>query len=479
VATRRTSTASTSSVPGGAGPTALPWPFVRSLATLALAGVAVRVGIVLATPGWSLTTDGWRFFDLARSAMKGTAFIPPLYPAFIRAVWWVTGEGIAPVRFAQCLAGGLTVALTGLLAARLAPDPARSVRAGKLAAAAAAFAPPLLFADVAVLSEGLTAFLLLAFLLLADRAESRESRWAGGAAGLVAGLAVLMRAPLLLWVLVRWAAAAASRGRAPGVRQRAALVAVAALATIAPWTARNAALFGRVIPVSSNGGYNFWKSFHPACEGTEDSRGIDYTVLEGMPEADLDGWGYRQGLRFIQRDPVRAVRLAILKQGYFWGFERLFAMGLRDGIWGRIPRPVGLAGVAAIGLTQLLWLFAAPAGLAAGRWGGLRRDTLLLVGWTALTHLVFIGEARYHAPLVPLLLAASAVTLVGGAGTGTVRGWNRRRLAGVTAALALPVLLFWGFEIALQCPEAASLIARPGGEVGSAASPQQASVPAR
>ena len=418
------------------------------LTGIALAATAVRIAVILATPDWSLTTDGRRFFVLARSGMEGTAFVPPLYPLFVRLVWRLAGDGIPAVRLVQAVAGGVTVFLTGLLAGRLAPEARRARRCALWGAGLAAAAPSLVFTDVVLLGEWLTGLLLMGFLVATD-CMAREGGLAvrsAVVAGVLSGLSALTRAPLVGWIGGRALLAGLRAGERRG-RVRAAAVALAALATIAPWTLRNAAVFGRLVPVSTNGGYNFWKSFHPSCEGTENSRNIDYSVLAGIPEGQLDAWGFRQGLVFIRKDPLRVVPLALLKQGYFWGTERLFAIGVRDGTWGPMSRPVVLAVGAALALTQLLWLLLAPAGLAAARAGPLRSDVLLLIAWTAATHLVFIGEARYHMPLVPMLLAASAGTIAGGSASGAIRGWTRLRLATLTAAIALPIMAFWAFEV--------------------------------
>src|SRR3989442_209496 len=90
---------------------------------------------------------------------------------------WVTGELstdkktwglIGPVSIAQSLMGGLTILLTGILAGRFAP-PATSRRASIVAASLASFAPPLVLADLTLMSESLAAFLIAAFLAAAGR----------------------------------------------------------------------------------------------------------------------------------------------------------------------------------------------------------------------------------------------------------------------------------------------------------------------
>jgi len=90
---------------------------------IALAGVVARILLVLATPAWTLSTDGVRFVRLAATGMEGTAFIPPLYPFFIRAVGALAGTAaLAPLRLTQSILGGATILLAATLARRLAPE---------------------------------------------------------------------------------------------------------------------------------------------------------------------------------------------------------------------------------------------------------------------------------------------------------------------------------------------------------------------
>ncbi|MEE9227284.1 MAG: hypothetical protein V3U66_06075, partial [Acidobacteriota bacterium] len=137
----------------------------RSILAIALSGVAFRFLLILATPSWSVTTDGARFLRLAASRMADTAFLPPLYPCFLILVEFLLGPGIPPIRIAQSILGGVSIYLTAILAGRFAL-PENSGRAATFAALLAAFTPPLVLADLTVMSESLTAVLLAAYLAI-------------------------------------------------------------------------------------------------------------------------------------------------------------------------------------------------------------------------------------------------------------------------------------------------------------------------
>lgn len=402
------------------------------------------------TPAWSLTSDGPRFRVLGRMWMEGIAFIPPLYPFFLGVIDTLSGtDAIWPIRIVQSALGGVTILLTGTLARRLAPS-GLADRAAILAALLAAFTPPLLLADLTVMSESLAALLTAAFLAATG---NRPVRAAGS--GLLLGLLALCRAQLAGFVLLR-GVLLGFVGRSDRAARRAAIITtLAAVAGIAPWTVRNARVVGGFVPVSNNGGYNFWKSFHDGTTGTESRYGRPAFVA--LPERELDAAGWRAGFGWIREHPLRAAALAIPKQGYLWGIERLFFIGLRDGLWGPVPWPVAALTAAAIPATQIFWIFFAPAGLILAPASRLRREILMLIGFTMALHFVFNAEARYHVPLLPPLLAAAAV----GALSLRRRGRDMRegRLARRASWIGLGLIGgFWAWEIAGEWPEMSRLL---------------------
>jgi len=419
------------------------------LALIALAGVVARILLVLATPAWSLSTDGVRFVRLAATGMEGTAFIPPLYPFFIRAVGALAGTAaLAPLRLTQSILGGATILLAATLARRLAPERV-SGRAATLAAALVAFAPPLLLADLTVMSESLLALLTTAWLVVVSRPASPRSGWAAAIVpGILLGLMALCRAPMLLYAVVRPALPAA-----PGrTVTRALAVSAVAIMLVLPWALRNQLLFGKFVPISTNGGYNFWKSFNDASTGTES--GFDLSLFSALEEADYDAAGYAEGLRFIGEHPWRALGLVPLKIGHFFGLERFFFIGVREGFWGPVPRWAVLVAALLIPATQILWLAFAPVGFAAAPAGGARREILLLAGFSVALHVVFNAEARYHVPLLPAFLAAAAAGIVA-RGAGVVR--LSRRASALCILLVLLVVAFWAYEVFVEWEHLSSL----------------------
>jgi len=400
----------------------------RRHAVVLILGVALllRVGIVVATPGFAPTGDPadydrhaaaiaqtGRYPPTALAEPGGaTALRPPAYPLALAAAYEVTGARFTAGRLLGAGLGTLTVALVLLLGTRLL-----GARAARWAGAIAAVFPPLIWLNGSLLAEALFLPALLGALLCVDLARDRRRAlaWAAGAGALV-GLAVLTRsngAVLLLPVL--GGLAAVTRGwRAPAV----ALAAVAL--ALAPWAARNAAAFGPVLPLGTQSGYTLAGQYNPVAAAPDDFRAA-WRIPEQVPglaplfgrpgfdEAALDAELRDRALGFAREHPGHVLAALGLNLGRLFdvgpghGFTTsvsLTEMGvpdaLRPGL--RIASYVVLV-LAAAGAVLLLrrragpwWLWIAPA--------------LLLASVVPL-----LGPVRYRAPLDPflVLLAGAAV----------------------------------------------------------------------
>jgi 4-amino-4-deoxy-L-arabinose transferase-like glycosyltransferase len=199
--------------------------------------------------------DGYPF---ARAPGRETAFRPPGYPYLLAGVYKLAGvetaetpERLVVARRLGVIVGTLIVALIGVVAAQL-----WGRRVSLVAMALAAVHVPLVLVGGAVMSEALFALLVLAALAAAIQHRRSPHRWRWAvAAGVLAGLTILTRANaivlLLPLVLAVWLGRPRLSWRALG--PPAVLVAMALL-TVSPWTIRNAVVFDRFVPVSTQFG---------------------------------------------------------------------------------------------------------------------------------------------------------------------------------------------------------------------------------
>ncbi len=223
----------------------------KALALLATGAAAVRLVYLLAfARDYTPRSDANHYQAIAKAVAQGdgiagifpftfqhpTAFRPPLYPALLGAVYWVTGVHVGVGQLVNVALGVAVVVLAALLGAHIA-----GYRAGIAAGIVVGVYPPLLANDVVLLSEPLGLALLLTMILLLVR---DRPAWAGA----VCGLLVLTRpsAQLLVVVVAAWLVWRA------GWRSAARFGAVT-IVVVAPWVVRNWVLVGTPTVVTSNG----------------------------------------------------------------------------------------------------------------------------------------------------------------------------------------------------------------------------------
>jgi hypothetical protein len=388
------------------------------LAPLALA-LAVRGwwwGVVDTQP---VTDFAW-YFDRAASIARGdgyavdgapTAYWPVGWPALLGFVFAVWGPSLVAAKATNLALGALACALTAAVGARFGLG-----RAGACAAGLCHAALPGTWAYATVLaSEPLVVVASLGAL-----AALRPGRpWPVClAAGVLLGVGTLARPPALLFAAAALAGAWAAGERLG--RQAALAAACGVLLAVLPWTARNWAVLGAPVPVSTNGGDNLLIGHWPGATGGYSNPLAVEPRLAGLGEVERDRSATRLALGYIRRDPARSLRLVpaklyetFLKQtdAAYWAFQTrrgvLVVPGAGDDkrayLGYRSACQAGgwaLLGLAALG--ALAGFRQAPRAVAA---------SLGAVAAVALVSAVFFGNGRFGLPAAPFLavLAAAAI----------------------------------------------------------------------
>jgi 4-amino-4-deoxy-L-arabinose transferase-like glycosyltransferase len=396
----------------------------RAVVGILAVAAAARVALVLATPDLPMRDDPADYHRLAVSVARGhgfgetvlaagggpTAFRPPLYPFLLGMVYRVAGVDVGTARAVQAGLGVVAVGLLGVLVARLAGR-----RAGLAAMALAAVYPPLLLAGGTLMSEAVSLPLELGALLaaLAHRRSPRAWRWPV-VAGVLVGLAVLARPNHAVLALPVALLLAGSRPRRLGP---AVASLVAAAAVVAPWTARNAAVFGRFVPVSDLDGYVAAGVYNPLSAGLRAHPGA-FVPPVAVPElaplfADpaLDEVALGDELR------RRAVEYARAHPGYVpkvvaWNTLRLFDLGglsftrIAARSLGYGPRLADLEAVSFLAVGAL-----ALVGLTDRRARRVPAAVWLTPVLFVATTVPLLGTFRYRLPVEPFVLLAAACGL--------------------------------------------------------------------
>jgi hypothetical protein len=230
--------------------------------------------------------DGRAYAQMARNLLEHHVFSgaerPPYdptlirlpgYPIFLAGIYSVFGHNNnTAVRLVNALIDTASCALVALLACYWEPNERRKQSAAILALALAAVCPFTAIYVALILTEVPTIFFAITLCLLttfAFRAATfKRSLWWWGATGLVAGIAVFFRPDcglfagsigltlVITWLLGRRTADEGGTRlrvvwrRAPGVLVQGAVLSVAFLVVLVPWTVRNWHVFHLFQPLS-------------------------------------------------------------------------------------------------------------------------------------------------------------------------------------------------------------------------------------
>lgn len=366
--------------------------------------------------------------------------VAPLYGLFLASIYAVAGVDPTAVYALQIAIAGVTTFLTARLGARVFGQP--GAWAGGLVTA---LYPVAIIYDVRLLSVGLGSFLFIAAASLIHRAwvKPRGRMWL--TAGVVLGLAALVRGNMLI-VAPAICVAALWRG---GLKS-ALLMAIGFWLSVGPVTWHNHSATGEIIPISLGGGINLYRGNNPyyADRAVHPFRlpaqrdGLlkksqliaSIEVDETLTPAESDRFWTVRTLKLAKDAPGRALGLVIRK-----GVQVLSPKEVGDHIdlAGTITRsnvlkwippvyaPVVLLGIIGLVMTRK------------------HRDGALAVMWlmAVLSVSLFFVVSRYRTPMVGLL----AIYAGGGLGWWwrTYLGRSRSRwLCGVGLTTAVGVAIF-------------------------------------
>jgi len=399
------------------------------LALVVSIGFALRLAWVAFTDWQPLPDDDAFRYDFAARALANgegyihldgspTAFWPPGYPLLLATAYRFFGEQVAVAQFMNVVLGTATVGLTYLIGRRaLGPTPA------VVGASIVAFFPSLIFFTGVTLSEVTFTFLALfgVYLLIleARQGPQRDLRLLIGA-GLVLGLATLTRGQALLLPLVMvpfWLRTGLTR---PYIIERLVAITLGIGLIVAPWTIRNAAELDAPVFISTNAGIDLWIGHN---EGANGSGGLTAgrDLVFSHPELDsvarevrVNSDGFRKAIAYAVTHPRQELMLPFQKlfwllyndeEGLKWndghGSQSFLSSGARQGL-------IALSNVyyfAMLGMVALgvrLWFSTKDAGKVL---------LISLVSYWLLVSMVFFGDPRFHAPIMPVaaLLAAPAL----------------------------------------------------------------------
>lgn len=416
----------------------------RDAAIVIVVALVVRIVVALwAGDAFPPIADGGFYHTLATRLADGAGYTwlwpdgavtyaahyPVGYPAMIAVAYRVFGAGVTRAIAVNALIGTLASGAAWGLARR-----ATSSRWALGAGLAAAVEPAIALYLPAVMTEAVTAHVVViaAWLVAGARERTGAAAWRWLAlAGLAVGVATLIRPQsLLLAPLLGLVAFAPSAG----LRQRLAggvVMTVLALATCAPWTARNCVRMKQCSLVSVNGGWNLLIGIGPNANGHWAPVDVPEACKTVWDEAGKDACFAREARAAIAREPGRFLSLVPKKLAATFdyggaapwylhdsGKEAAFSLrakeiaGALETVFHRVALALALLGVGVVTGPRARARAVLAVAASVVSVGGLLLVTQKL-GWVATMALpVLVGMLGRGALGLPVLpLAAAAATL--------------------------------------------------------------------
>ena len=342
------------------------------------------------------------------AANQLTAYWPPGTSAIYAALYVAFGHGFLPVVVLNVILSTAIVGLTIGLSTELFDQ-----KIGLLAGFLMAIWPSEV-AYVTVLASEIpfTFFVLLGCAVWFAPGISSVMRVV--ASGLAFGVASYFRPVGLLLPVVLWLSAVLDWRKLRAALPVMLLSLVVVAVTIAPWTIRNAKVFGHFVPMSTSDGVNLWMGNNPNSDGFYSPlpgsvQGLNEYDQNKILSEDAMLYMSEHPLEFVSRTVKKAVLLHVTETiAITWNFE-----GIRQRIGENALFPLKL-------LTQGFW-----TGVLLLAFGGIivlmRRDGILqaltnpaLLIWIYFTavYSIYVVADRYHFPSHPFISMLAAVAIL-------------------------------------------------------------------
>lgn len=321
----------------------------RNRTILLIAAVSIIIRIIILTEwnssvfNFAVWSDASTYNQWARKIVTtgdwiGTQpfLMTPLYPYLLAVIYSITGESLTVVRLLQHAVGIGTIILLYLSAEKLF----NRRTAFFTASITALYGPLLLFANLLLVETVKVFFLTSAFYCLITAKERSDIRW-WTAAGVSVGAAILCRPTdmLLLFFVLGWMFFFLGGTSAYRIRSMV-IVTVSAVIVVLPVTVRNYAVSKEFIPVTSNGGLNFYLGNNAKAVGVyynvdgldlaNDPDGrvfLEMTSGRSFTSGEASSYWMDESKRFISEHPGDFLKLFGEKLLLFFHYKEIGQLG--------------------------------------------------------------------------------------------------------------------------------------------------------
>jgi len=334
----------------------------------------------------------------------------PGYPVFLAGIYWIFGIHPLAALVTQAMCGGVTVGIVCYLGRKV------SAIVGIAAGFFTALDPLSIGFSAALLSEiPFTLVLILSLLLAVKIMEKPVNLWLWATFGAAWTVGIYLRAEALLCIfpLTAWMVLANVKSAEYFKKLMGPVIAIlVVLVGLMPWWVRNYQLFHEdFFRLTTLEGISLYEAVYPGANGgPKQSEIVLPAGMSALNESQRDLAWKQMALEQMREDPVRMMRLAVIKMTRTWSpglnSEEYTSktLNLILSIWYAPLYVLALAGIAS------LW-----SRRDSYKQNALSRELLgvllITILYFTFMHAVFIGSVRYRVPLMPEVAILAAIGL--------------------------------------------------------------------
>ena len=303
-----------------------------------LTALTVRVFSVKDMSGMVLQGDSHTYDQLAMNILNRAEFgnvsgipfsyRPPLYPAFLATIYFFLGHNFLWVGVTQAIIGALTCVFIYFLG----KDIFNHIT-GIIAGFISSFYMYFVASSRFLMSEVLFIFLFTVSIYYLNRGLKDKSLKYMGVSGFLLGLSALSRPVTLFYpffiFLFMFLGHMGQVARFKVIMRRFILLLVLFLIPVSIWTTRNYLVHKTLVPISTNGGINFFIGNTPDENDRLRVRGPLKEEAEELKPSDSEivrnNFFFQKALRYMAGHPKVVAKLMFVKFFFFWSpFEWFF-----------------------------------------------------------------------------------------------------------------------------------------------------------
>jgi 4-amino-4-deoxy-L-arabinose transferase-like glycosyltransferase len=383
--------------------------------TLAALVVRIAVSVVIMPPDYrySVEVDARSYVLIAQNLLDTGVFgvppgvpfmyVPPGYPAFIAASYYIFGLGITGVRIVQALLSSLTCAMVFLIGRQLYSERPRIAIGAMLGLA---FCPPLVLYVGFQLTETLYIFLLTAFVLSAIHLLTRPGLANTVVAGVLLGACNMVREELLLFPVAMFVLFYLHNRSVKKTVLVMGSFLLAVLLVIGPWIVRNSIMIGQPVFLTDRTQYVLYKiglSDYAAETYLDPNRSPDWRTATFLGSMRYAGINQMLDLKAALQDPARYLLTVAVRIEFLW----LHPVGMVS-LPGIIPQTayravhISMIILALLGCISVIRQRNYPAWVLVGIWG-----------YSFLLHMfTTVSVPRYSLPSLPFVVILACAAAV-------------------------------------------------------------------